>query len=152
MFLHFILLFLATKDDSQIIPHSSHANDVSENDVELLEESVSEDTTAASNNASESQNQNSNELINTSVNSESEINNESNGPERTLKVISMGAPVPTSIKPNLPPLENWAVGMGELLYFENLPTSTGTYKGKMKGILGKIRNRFSKTDEEENEE
>jgi len=58
----------------------------------------------------------------------------------------MGAPVPESIKPGLPSLEKWAVGMGELMYFENLPTSTGAYKDKMKGILGKIRERFAQND------
>lgn len=61
-------------------------------------------------------------------------------------MISMGAPVPHSIGPNLPPLENWAVGMGELMHFENLPTSTGAYKGKMKGILDKIRSRHNESE------
>lgn len=63
----------------------------------------------------------------------------------TIKVISMGTPVPKTIKPSLPSLEKWAVGMGELLHFENLPTSTGAYNGKIKGVITKVRNRFVKT-------
>lgn len=67
-----------------------------------------------------------------------------NESERKLKMISVGTPVPQTYCSGLPPLEKWSVGMGELLYFENLPTSTGAYNDKMKNILDKIRNRFEK--------
>lgn len=68
---------------------------------------------------------------------------ESSITEKKMKVVSYGTPVPTSVKPKLPSLEKWAVGMGDLLYFENLPTSTGAYKDKLKGTLEKVRNRFN---------
>ncbi|KPM07551.1 PSP domain containing protein [Sarcoptes scabiei] len=58
--------------------------------------------------------------------------------------ISYGTPVPKTLKPKLPSLEKWAVGMNELLHFENLQTSTGAYNAKIKSVLDKIRSRFNK--------
>jgi hypothetical protein len=51
----------------------------------------------------------------------------------------MGSPMPVSSNPSRPPLDKWSEGMGELIYFENLPTSTGVYKNKMKSVIEKIR-------------
>lgn len=59
--------------------------------------------------------------------------------ERKLStLIAIGTPVPKERK-KLPGLEKWAVGMGELLHFENLPDSVGAYESKIKGLIEKIR-------------
>ena len=65
--------------------------------------------------------------------------NESASSERKLKLIAMGSPMPASERPKRPPLEKWGIGMGELIYFENLPEYTGVYENKMKGLINKIR-------------
>ncbi len=65
--------------------------------------------------------------------------NTPNESERKLKLISMGSPMPVSSNPSRPSLDKWSEGMGELIYFENLPTSTGVYKNKMKSVIEKIR-------------
>lgn len=57
-----------------------------------------------------------------------------------LKIISMGSPIP--INPQKPPLENFAKDMGELMYFENLPSSTGKFD-KMRGLLQKVREKIT---------
>ena len=57
---------------------------------------------------------------------------------RKLNLIEYGSPVPVSSNSKKPPLEKWAEGMGNLIYFENLPNSTGMFK-KMKNIISKIR-------------
>ena len=49
-------------------------------------------------------------------------------------------------------MANFAVGMGELIYFENLPDSTGTYSGKLKDSILKCRKRFDKDKEKETDE
>lgn len=55
-----------------------------------------------------------------------------------LKLIAMGSPVPATLNNKRPPLENFAAGMGELIYFENLPTSTGVFD-KMRKVIHKVR-------------
>ena len=57
---------------------------------------------------------------------------------RKLNLIEYGSPVPVSSNSKKPPLEKWAEGMGNLIYFENLPNSTGMFK-KMRNIISKIR-------------
>lgn len=57
---------------------------------------------------------------------------------RKLNLIEYGSPIPVSSNSKKPPLEKWAEGMGNLIYFENLPNSTGMFK-KMKNIISKIR-------------
>ena len=47
--------------------------------------------------------------------------------------------MPASERPKRPSLDKWSVGMGELIYFENLPEYTGVYENKMKGLIDKIR-------------
>lgn len=64
--------------------------------------------------------------------------------EKKMKIVSYGTAVPQTVRPKLPSLEKWSIGMGELLHFENLPTSTGAYKDKIKNIIEKVRNRFTK--------
>lgn len=59
-----------------------------------------------------------------------------------ITLVSMGAPVPASLNGEKPPLENFAVGMGELIYFENLPTSTGVFD-KMRKVIKKVRKKLS---------
>lgn len=133
------LLCLATKDDS------TPSSPPSSPDASITDDSVSQDVELIDSTNGDAKNDIS---LNSSQISQSDAQNESIASERKLKVISMGTPVPDTIKPRLPSLDKWAVGMGELIYFENLPTSTGAYKDKMKGILGKIRDRLSKTSEE----
>jgi len=119
-----------TKDDSEAEEASeANANDESQ-DGEIID--LTEDENGSMNE--------------TSINAQSEDKTEIPISERKLNMISMGTPVPESIKPKLPSLDKWAIGMGELIYFENLPTSTGAYKDKMKGILDKIRDRQSKNE------
>lgn len=62
---------------------------------------------------------------------------------KPTKLISVGSPVPDSYKFSKPPLEKWSENntMVDLIYFENLPTSTG-YFDKMRSVLGGIRNRL----------
>lgn len=59
-----------------------------------------------------------------------------------LKLIAMGSPVPSSTGAKKPPLEKFAKGMGNLIYFENLPNSTGVFE-KMRGVIYKIRDKLS---------
>lgn len=59
-----------------------------------------------------------------------------------LTLLSMGAPVPSSLNGQKPPLENFSVGMGELIYFENLPTSTGVFD-KLRKVIKKIRKKIT---------
>ena len=141
-----------TKDDSQDSSPSSPANTSTDSDVIILDEIVpctSANKSPARENGQKKDGETSSSTAETTNSTENETEdaaktgNDSEKFERKLKVISMGAPVPKSIKPRLPPLQNWAVGMGELLHFENLPTSTGAYKDKMKGIIDKIRSRHT---------
>ncbi|XP_074602651.1 zinc finger CCHC domain-containing protein 8 homolog isoform X2 [Brevipalpus obovatus] len=59
-----------------------------------------------------------------------------------LKLIAHGSPVPNTLGSKKPPLENFAVGMGELIYFENLPSSTGAFQ-KMCSVLRDVRKKMS---------
>lgn len=59
-----------------------------------------------------------------------------------LKLIAMGSPVPSNMTHKKPPLEKFAAGMGELIYFENLPTSTGVFD-KMRKVIHKVRKEVS---------
>lgn len=61
------------------------------------------------------------------------------------KVLEMGTPVGLKFSSfsSLPGLDKFAVNMGDLELFENLPTSTGAFK-KMKSLLKKVRNIFKK--------
>jgi hypothetical protein len=61
---------------------------------------------------------------------------------KRLSLISTGSPIPDSYQQKKPPLENFAVGMSELIYFENLPTSTGAFD-KMRSLLSGIRKKLS---------
>ena len=64
---------------------------------------------------------------------------------KTRKVVSIGIPIPDSyVKAKKPPLEKWSENnsLADLIYFENLPTSTGVFD-KMRGVLGGIRTRLS---------
>src|SRR5690606_19351474 len=82
----------------------------------------------------------SNLTLNKSVEDANEEDlNTSNASRMTL--ISMGAHVPQTLNGKKPPLENFAVGMGELIYFENLPTSTGVFD-KMRKVIKKIRRKI----------
>ena len=60
----------------------------------------------------------------------------------TVKLIGLGSPLPANIDSKKPPLEKFAVGMGELIYFENLPTSTGVFD-KMRNVICKVRKKLS---------
>ncbi|XP_027199983.2 uncharacterized protein LOC113794095 [Dermatophagoides pteronyssinus] len=85
----------------------------------------------------------------TNSSSSSSSNNTSTTPitaanEKKMKIVSYGTPVPQTVRPKLPALEKWSIGMGELLHFENLPNSTGAYQGKIKNIIDKVRKRFKK--------
>lgn len=67
--------------------------------------------------------------------------------ERRLStLIAIGTPLPKERK-KLPGLEKWAVGMGELLHFENLPDSVGAYERKIKGLIEKIREKQKVSDQ-----
>lgn len=133
------VLCLATKEDSSpCSPDANTTDDSITQDVEILDQSEGK--------SKENGETDNDSAANSSQISQSDVKNESITSDRKLTVISMGTPVPDTIQPRLPSLDKWAVGMGELIYFENLPTSTGAYKGKMKGILGKIRDRFTQND------
>jgi hypothetical protein len=58
-----------------------------------------------------------------------------------LTLISMGAPVPAALNGIKPPLENFSIGMGELIYFENLPNSTGVFE-RLRKVIKKIRRKL----------
>ncbi|RWS10975.1 PSP domain containing protein-like protein, partial [Dinothrombium tinctorium] len=58
----------------------------------------------------------------------------------SIKLIAMGSPLPRSSQK--PPLEKFAEGMGNLIYFENLPTSTGVFD-KMRKTLHTVRQKLS---------
>ncbi|XP_053211489.1 LOW QUALITY PROTEIN: zinc finger CCHC domain-containing protein 8-like [Panonychus citri] len=60
----------------------------------------------------------------------------------SMRLIGMGCPTPADIDCKKPPLEKFAVGMGELIYFENLPTSTGVFD-KMRHVIFKVRKKLS---------
>lgn len=143
--MHFINAILASKDESPESPSTSPSKSDGSKTLHTTEEEVIE---LSDNNDDTIEDES---VLNVSTDTsqivESNLSrNESITSERKLTVISVGTPVPKSIKPNLPSLEKWSIGMGELLHFENLPTSTGAYKEKMKGIIDKVRNRFSKND------
>lgn len=63
------------------------------------------------------------------------------------KKVSIGTPVPESYKKKKPALEKWSENdtLPDLIYFENLPNSTGVFD-KMRGIIGKVRNRLFGAD------
>lgn len=61
----------------------------------------------------------------------------------SIKLISKGSPMPTAGRK--PSLDKFSEGMSELLYFQNLPTSTGVFKG-MQGVISTIRSRKSNGD------
>jgi hypothetical protein len=59
------------------------------------------------------------------------------------KLVKVGAPVPVSYNVKKPPLEKWSENnsLSELIYFENLPNSTGSFD-KMRSVLGGVRNKL----------
>lgn len=59
-----------------------------------------------------------------------------------ITLVSMGAPVPAALNGEKPPLENFGVGMGPMIHFENLPNSTGVFD-KMRKVIKKIRKKLS---------
>lgn len=68
---------------------------------------------------------------------------------KPTKLISVGSPIPDSYDAKKPPLENWSENnsLADLIYFENLPNSTGVFD-KMRSTLRNIRNKlFSKPRE-----
>ena len=68
-----------------------------------------------------------------------------------IKRVSIGSPVPESYKKKKPPLEKWSENnsLPDLIYFENLPNSTGVFD-KMRGIIKKVRdNLFAPSDKKE---
>lgn len=71
-------------------------------------------------------------------------------PEQSFKrLISVGVPVPDSYKTTKPPLEKWSENnsLAELIYFENLPNSTGVFD-KMRSVLGSVRAKLFSTSTE----
>lgn len=63
--------------------------------------------------------------------------------------ITVGVPVPSSYLKPKPPLEKWSENnsLADLIYFENLPNSTGTFD-KMRSVLGSVRAKlFSNNDD-----
>ena len=65
-------------------------------------------------------------------------------PQRCLSR-EMGTPVSIRFSPysSLPSREKFGDGMGDMLHFENLPNTTGTFQ-KMKSLLLKVRDLFQK--------
>lgn len=59
-----------------------------------------------------------------------------------ITLVSLGAPVPAALNGEKPPLENFGVGMGPMIHFENLPNSTGVFD-KMRKVIKKIRKKLS---------
>lgn len=59
-----------------------------------------------------------------------------------ITLVSLGAPVPAALNGEKPPLENFGVGMGPMIHFENLPNSTGVFN-KMRKVIKKIRKKLS---------
>jgi zinc finger CCHC domain-containing protein 8 len=68
--------------------------------------------------------------------------------QATKRLISVGVPVPDSYNMIKPPLEKWSENnsLAELIYFENLPNSTGVFD-KMRGVLGKVREKLFSSSE-----
>lgn len=126
------------QDNKNIQPENEEILIKSENDNEEKDEQIncinqSEDLMGKDTNSSSSSSSN-----NTSTTPITAAN------EKKMKIVSYGTPVPQTVRPKLPALEKWSIGMGELLHFENLPNSTGAYQGKIKSIIDKVRKRFKK--------
>lgn len=66
--------------------------------------------------------------------------NSSSTSQSGTKEIVLGTPVLNSVSPFslLPNNDAWAVGVSDIIDFENLPDSTGKYM-QMKSVIGKIR-------------
>lgn len=148
-------------------PENTQPTDASDNDISLINNSTTANSLNETNGTKEENSESSSEtgdIINTttktnaeeaSLNEDETNESTSSGTsltvDRKVTVISTCAPLPQTIKPNLPPMANFAVGMGELIYFENLPDSTGTYSGKLKDAILKCRKRFDKDTENDEE-
>lgn len=134
-------------------PESIQQMDAEENDISLEQDSTADDSLEVNGEKDESgelstvDETNSESKTSTEEVQEDNNDNSSSTGDRKVTVISTCAPLPKSIRPNLPPMANFAVGMGELIYFENLPDSTGTYSGKLKDSILKCRKRFEKESE-----
>ncbi len=61
------------------------------------------------------------------------------------KLKAMGTPVSIRFSPYtaLPTMDKFSLDMGEMINYENLPNSTGTFE-KMKTLLTKVRSLFKK--------
>ncbi|KAI1291967.1 Zinc finger CCHC domain-containing protein 8 [Halotydeus destructor] len=64
------------------------------------------------------------------------------------KLIAVGSPVPESYKTAKPPLEKWSENnsLAEMIYFENLPDSTGVFD-RLRSVLGRVRNKLFSNQE-----
>lgn len=106
-------------------------------------ESVNNQSTSSTNKNDES----STSLTNRNDESITSLNSSLN---EGIKLVSKGSPMPKPVERL--PLEKFSQGVvGELLYFENIPNSTGKFDS-IRGLLDKMRNSEAKEEETKKED
>lgn len=101
-------------------------------------------TSMTRNDSLEDENSNGTSANSTKAKSESNISTHSTSLTEGIKLVSKGSPMPKPVE--RAPLEKFSEGVvGDLLYFENIPSSTGKFD-TIRGLLNTIRRSKSESD------
>lgn len=121
----------------------SGANNDSSNSIsESIKTNSTERLNSEENDSDEIETKNSEHNLNITKNLD--INKSTTSLPDEIKLVSKGSPMPKPVQ--RAPLEKFSEGVvGELLYFENLPTSTGKFDS-IRGLLNTIRRSKSEND------